>query len=134
MVATRELPAGTCLFVIPPTVSVSFMDVLKVWKKRDGTMQDPSLLEEAADDVSCLRRIFRKLTFYEAREVKRRVIFERQALANALEPRRYTCVDIGDVPVIAESKPQHILNVGKPGDVTRLDLPPKLPRRLGDTL
>ena len=51
MVATRELPAGTCLFVIPPTVSVSFMDVLKVWKKRDGTMQDPSLLEEAADDV-----------------------------------------------------------------------------------
>ena len=51
MVVTRELPAGTCLFVLPPTVSVSFMKVLKGWKKKDGTMKDPSLLEEAAEDV-----------------------------------------------------------------------------------
>jgi hypothetical protein len=51
MVATRDIQEGTCLFVIPPTVSVSVVKVLKEWKKRGGGRNDPSMLEAAADDV-----------------------------------------------------------------------------------
>ena len=92
------------------------------------------LEQEATENVPCLRRIIRKLTFYEARQVKRRVVFERQALANALEPVRYTCVDIGNVGVVLEGVPERVLDVGQAPDVRTLKLPAKLLRRLGDPL
>jgi len=51
LIATQALSAGTCLFVIPPTVSAPFLKVLKEWKARGGRIDDPSMLEEAAEEV-----------------------------------------------------------------------------------
>lgn len=51
MVASKDISAGECLFVIPPTVAVPVMKVLKEWKRRGGAIDDPGMLEAAADDL-----------------------------------------------------------------------------------
>lgn len=51
MVAKKDLPAGTCLFVIPPTVAVRVDKVLEQWRKDSSKGSKVVALESVAEDV-----------------------------------------------------------------------------------
>jgi hypothetical protein len=61
LVATREIPAGTCLWVTPPTVSVDVNEVYQAWNDNDSdsasSLQSQSL-EQVAED--CLLQAMRQ--------------------------------------------------------------------------
>jgi hypothetical protein len=52
MIAKEDLPAGTCLFVIPPTVAVSVDKVLEQWRNEGSAgTHDAAKLETVAEDI-----------------------------------------------------------------------------------
>jgi hypothetical protein len=51
MIAKKDLEAGTCLFVIPPTVAVPVDKVLEQWRNESSAGNDEVRLETVAEDV-----------------------------------------------------------------------------------